>query len=436
MLIAVVLILTRPREKVITPFLLACFNIPIGQVVVLGNLHFSALRILIIAGLVRRATARGSSSGGKFPGGFNSVDRMVVLWTVSAMVTLSLQWLDMQALIHNLGDFLDALGGYLVVRFLIPDGAAIRRTIKALAAICVIQGAFMINEQISHVNVFSYLGGYVLTIRNGRIRSQGAMGCLYAGVLAGVLIPLFVWLWREGKSRMAACAGLAGATAMVFASSASSSLLALGGSLLGLAFWPLRKQMRLICWGFVGMLVSLHLVMKAPVWALIARIDLTGSSSGDHRYHLVDSTIRHFSDWWLLGYRYYNFWGWDMWDLSNQFVAVALTGGLVTLICYIAVFSRSFGAIGTARKQVVGDRGREWFLWCWGSVLFAIVVSQFGINFPAHMLIGLFTLLACTSVATFEAMQSTVRSVEDPAEPQFVFAPGAEGTDLPLSEAR
>jgi len=36
------------------------------------------------------------------------------------LVILSLQWMNMQALIHNLGDFLDAVGGYLVVRFLIP----------------------------------------------------------------------------------------------------------------------------------------------------------------------------------------------------------------------------------------------------------------------------------------------------------------------------
>ena len=75
------------------------------------------------------------------------------------------------------------------------------------------------------------------------------MGCLYAGVFAGVLIPLFLWLWTEGKSRMVACAGLAGATAMVFTSNSSTSWMALRGSLVGLGFWPLRKQMRLVRWG-------------------------------------------------------------------------------------------------------------------------------------------------------------------------------------------
>src|ERR1017187_1476732 len=428
MLIAIVLILTFPRKTAITPFLLAVFTIPVGQVVVLGGLHFTVLRILILAGLARVASFRGLSRGGKFLGGFNAVDQVVVLWTISALTILSLQWMRMDELIHNLGDFLDALGGYLVVRFLISDGEAIRRTFKVLAAICAIQGACMINEQITHLNVFGLLGGIssAVTIRDGKIRSEGVIGCIPAGVFAGALIPLFLWLWTKKRSRMAACGGIAGAIAMVITSNASTSWMALIGGFVGLAFWPLRKRMSQIRWGLLCTLVALHLYMKAPVWALIARVDLTGSSSSDHRYHLVDSCIRNFGDWWLLGYRDYNLWGWDMWDLSNQFVAVALTGGLVTLVFYIAIFSRSFAAIGRARKQVEGDRGQEWLLWCLGSVLFANGVAHFGINYGAQMMVGLFSLLASISVAAFEARQATVRNVGPPGQEQSAYASGAE----------
>ena len=84
MLVVIGLIFTRPRNKVIVPFLLGCFTIPMQQVVVLGGLHFTVLRILIIAGLIRRAILGGTSSAGKFPGGFNGVDRMVILWAVIA----------------------------------------------------------------------------------------------------------------------------------------------------------------------------------------------------------------------------------------------------------------------------------------------------------------------------------------------------------------
>jgi hypothetical protein len=52
--------------------------------------------------------------------------------------------------------------------------------------------------------------------------------------------------------------------------------------------------------------------MKAPVWFLIARIDLAGGSSGYHRAMLIDTFLRHFGDWWLLGTKDAFSWGWDM----------------------------------------------------------------------------------------------------------------------------
>jgi len=418
MLIVIALIFALPRNKVIVPFLLGCFTIPLQQVVVLGGLHFTVLRILIIAALIRRAT----SGGSKFPGGLNGVDRMAMLWVISLQTLVSLQWMEMQSLIHNLGDFLDMFGGYLVVRFFIPDGETVRRTIKTLAVICIIQGVCMLNEQISHVNVFGYVGGLGpwLTIRDGKIRSEGVLGCISAGAWAGALIPLFLWLWTERRNRMLAYAGIAGATAMVFTSNSSTSLLALAASVLGILLWPLRKHTTVIRRGFALMLVGLHLVMHGPVWSLIARVDVTGSSSGYHRYYLVDNCIRHFSDWWLLGYKDYDKWGFMMFDCCNQFVVQAVNGGLVALVAYILIFSRSFGSIGRARKRVEGDRGHEWHLWCLGTALFSVVVAHFGINYPAMMEIGLFTLWALISVATFESQRPVQAKFAMPDDSQLV----------------
>jgi hypothetical protein len=418
MLIVIGLIFTRPRNKVIVPFLLGCFTIPMQQVVVLGGQHFTVVRILIIAALIRRAF----SPANKFPGGFNGVDRMAILWAITVETMVSLQWMQTQVFIHNLGDLLDMLGGYLVIRFFIPDSQAVRRTIKTLAVVCIIQGVCMLNEQISHVNVFGYVGGLGpwLTMRDGKIRSEGAVGCINAGAFAGALIPLFLWLSTERKSRGLGLAGLVGATAMVFTSNSSTSLLALGATVLGIFFWPLRKQMRLVRWGLALTIVALHLVMKAPVWALIGRIDLTGSSSGYHRQMLVDNCIRHFSQWWLIGYKDYPQWGFVMFDCCNQFVVQAVCGGLLALVAYIAIYSRSFGVIGKARKRVQGNRRQEWYLWCLGTAIFSVVVAHFGINYPAVMEIGLFTLWTVISVATFEAKRRAEAKVEIPDDSHMV----------------
>jgi hypothetical protein len=428
LLIAIAMILVLPRAKIITPFLLAFFTIPIGQVVVLGGFHFTALRVLILAGLGRRLSFPSSGSAGKYPGGFNPIDQAVILWSTIAVITFFLQFPGTAAAVQGGGVLLDTLGGYLVVRSFIPDGEAVRRTIKVLAVICIILGITMINEQITHVNLFGLLGGISagVTIRNGQVRSSGTLGCLYAGAFSGVLIPLFVWLWKEKNSRNIALLGILGATAMVITSNSSTSQLALGGSLVGLSFWRFRKKMQLVRRILVCTLVGLHLYMKAPVWALIARIDLTGSSSGYQRFMIIDMTVKHFSQWWLIGTPDYINWGWDSWDLCNQFVAVALTGGLIALIFYIMIFSRGFSALGKARKRVDGDRRHEFLIWCFGATLFATIVAHFGINYMAQLIMGFLPLVACISVVAFEARKSASRTAPSTVRTRFQSVPGNE----------
>jgi hypothetical protein len=433
LLIAIVLVLFLPRKKAIAPFLFAFFTIPIEQVVLLGGFHFTALRFLVLAGLARRVFSRKTASDR-----LGSVDWAVILWSISAAVCFCLEYRETGAIVRQAGNLLDTLGGFLVVRFLVPDGEAMRRTFKTLAAISLVLGACMTFEHFGHRNVFGYVGypSVQVVIRNGRIRAGGTLGCLHAGAFAGVLIPMFFWLWTEGKSRMVAYGGLIGATAMVITSNSSTSYLALGASVAGLAFWPFRERMRILRWGLVCMLVGLHILMKAPVWALIQRIDLTGASSGSQRYMLVDMTIRNFSEWWLVGTKEYVNWGWESWDLCNQFVSVALTGGLLTLIFYVAIFQRCFSSIGTARKLAIGNRNQELLLWCLGSSLFGTVAAHFGINYMAQLIMAFFALVVCIDVASFEARQSTAQEVVVPAREQFSSGAGAVGSYLPLRKAK
>jgi hypothetical protein len=436
LLIAIVLILGLPRRRVITPFLLSFFTIPIGQVLVLGGVHFTALRILILVVLIRMAVSLASSSEIAFAGGFNGLDRLTVLWSLAGPIIFSLQWMEKGAFVAALGDLIDGFGCYLAVRFLIPDGETIRRAVKVLAAVCLTQGADMISEQYTRLNIFALVGGMVLhpDVRNGQVRSEGTLGSLYGGVFAGILIPLFVWLWTQKKSRLAACAGIFGATAMVYTSHSSTSFLAWAGSLVGLAFWPFRKRMRLVRWGFGLTIVGIQAVMKAPIWALIGRIDLTGASSSYQRYMLVDNCLRHFGEWWLLGTKYYNDWGLFMFDVCNQFVWIAVRGGLLTLVLYVMMHKWSFAAIGDARKRIEGDYKQEWLLWCLGAGLWANITASFGVSYLAQLQGILLPLLACIAVASFEAREATVQGTEIQDQSRFASAPRAGRTRPLLGE--
>ena len=402
LILTLVLIFVLPRKHVLIPWLLTVFIVPFGQVVVLAGVHFTVYRIVVLFGLARLAKTKLSARANSLTGGFSAIDAAFTLCALFAFISFSLQWMEAAALVKSLGNLLDALGGYFVLRFLIRDAGDVKRAIKVLAVVAMVLGVCMMNEQLTHKNVFGLLGGTLVNvpIREGQVRSMASFEVyITAGVFGATLIPLLIWLCSDAKARLVGLLGMGGATVMTLTSHSSTPLLAYVAGIVGLCFWPLRKKMRVFRWGLVLVLLTLHLIMKAPVWALIARIDLTGSSSGFHRYMLVDQCIRHFSDWWLIGAKNYNDWGFDMWDLSNQYVACAVTGGLATIVMFVLVISRSFGRLGRARKLVEGDRGREWYLWCICAALLSHVVAYFGIGYFDQMQVAWYALLAVIGVA-------------------------------------
>jgi hypothetical protein len=410
MIVAVILILCLPRKYVIVPVLLGLFLIPPGQVIVAASVHFNVFRLIILAGLARYVMLRQSCPQ---VGGFNFMDRVVTLWAISYLIIYSIQYMDVQAVIKSVGDCLDGLGSYFVLRFLIRDRDDVRRTIKVLATVAIVNALCMLNEQRTGADVFALLGGMIEeVVRDGKIRSQGSFSIfITAGSFGATLPPLMVWLWSDGKAKMISFLGVLAATVMTVTCYASTTLIAYAAGIFALCLWPIRKQMRLVRWGIVAALVGLHLVMHGPVWSLLEHIDLTGSSSSYHRYMLIDSFIRHFTDWWLLGTRDNGSWGWEMWDTSNEYVAYGLSGGLLTFILFLSIISKGFGSLGKARKLVEPNRNEEWFLWCLGATMFSHVVAYFGIGYFDQVRFAWYALLAIISVAVFEVTSSAVPPV-------------------------
>ena len=234
-----------------SPRLLAIFLIPKGQVLVLAGVHLNIYRIILLAGLGRWIISRRSAP---LTGGFNSIDRAFTLFALSDFIIFSLRCMDKQALIMSVGELLDALGGYFVLRFLIRDREDLRQAIKILAVIALIVGLCMINEQRTGVNVFGLLGGTlsVPETRNGAIRSMGPfLHSIPAGAFGATLVPLLVWLWSDVKSRKLAALGLLGATAMAVTGHSSTVLSCYVAGIFGLCMWPLRNHMRVIRYGLL-----------------------------------------------------------------------------------------------------------------------------------------------------------------------------------------
>jgi len=419
MILAIILTLVLPRRFIVVPFVLVTFLAPYSEQLYVLGVHLFVPRILIVVALTRLLLTNPNSPQSRFAGGLNTVDTVFVLWLIFRATSFIILFRgDSGAIIYEGGFIWDMLGAYLVLRMLIQNEDDMVRIVKVFAVIAFICGLTMVNEKLRDQNVFGYLGGRLIPdVREGAIRAEGPFAHpILAGTFGVTLVPLFWWLWHSKKSKVFAISGFIGSTLMMLTCASSTPLFGYLACFIGLAFWPFRNRMRLFRWGVALALVALHLVMKAPVWFLIARVDLIAGNSGYHRAELIDQCIRHFSDWWLIGTTASGTWGFDMWDLSNQFVAEAETGGLFTFICFVLIISRSFSRIGSARKIAENqkDTKQEWFMWFLGISLFAHIVSYFGISYFDNVKIYWCAFLAIVAAATAPILATQKVEVEVP----------------------
>ncbi len=397
LIMAGLLLLFVPRKYVVVPFFLGSLLIPISQTFVLAGVHLMAYRLLVILAWLRMAFGGPTIRGVRL----NIIDKVFILWGISAVLTFSLLWLDVGAVINRIGFLFDAMGVYFLIRVLHRTEEDVRHTIKVLAITVVVISFGMLAERLARVNPFSALGGFSgVDIIDGQIRAMGPFAHpIIAGTCAAGLLPLFAGLWWQRQARFLAAAGAIGAVLMTLASASSTAVAACAAGVSSLLFWPLRKYLQWLRWGVVITLVGLQVAMKAPVWAVIAHVDFTGGSSSYHRFELVNQTIIHFREWWLVGEKSTYQWGFNLWDTANTYVETAVTGGLPTLVLFIAVIVCCFKRLGIARKAARLAAQRRLF-WALGAALFSNAVGFIGISYYDQSAVAWYTLIALISVAT------------------------------------
>jgi hypothetical protein len=403
LILAALLVLVLPRKYIIAPLLAAAFLIPSSQVIVVGSAHFGMLRVLIFVAWIRVLGAKFFSRTKIFSGGVNTLDKIFISLAVFTAIDFVLLWLDTGALLNQLGVMYSVLGVYFLLRFLIRDEEDVIRATHVFACLAVVIAGLMVTEQVTGRSPYAFIGlgsGLKSLIERGdHPRSMAAFAHpILAGTFGAVLMPLFIAIWlKHKKSGSIMLIGIAASIVITIASYSSTPVLVVFAALIGFAMWPLRNGMQWVRRGIALVLLGLHLVMKAPVWALIQRMDLIGGSSGYHRYMLVDLFIRRFGDWWMLGVRDNTTWGWDMWDLANQYVSIGEGAGIIPFVLFIALLVYGFKFLGRARKAPATDRQSERFYWAMSVTLFGFCVAFFGIDLFDQTLVVWYAFLAMIS---------------------------------------
>src|SRR5690606_22754408 len=105
----------------------------------------------------------------------NRLDTLVVLWTISGTVVLTMQYGTVAAFINRIGWSYDILATYFVGRTSLRSWEDIRSIAKTVAVMSVPVATAFLLEWATRYNMFSVFGGVPAEtpIREGRLRCQG-----------------------------------------------------------------------------------------------------------------------------------------------------------------------------------------------------------------------------------------------------------------------
>ncbi len=385
-----------PRRFAFLPLLIAICHFQSVPVVEVG-VAFSACKLVIMAGLLRAWRDRTFVWFTREP-----LDLSVVLWAV---------WMLLSGFAHNPKDhnpitirlsvIYDFAGGYLYARSFLRSHDDFVRFLKCLGVVMMPLAVEAIYEKTVHLNFYSLVSGsgQPVVTREGRVRSAGPFGhpILFGTFAAGAVI-LLIPLWPRHRKWI--IGGIAACLVVVMCSGSSGPILTMLSGLFGVALWRWRRSVGRIRTLVIAAFVLLHLVMQAPVWYLMAKIDLAGGSTGWHRAELITTALNHLGEWWLVGTDYTRHWipygvPWSAnhIDITNQYISMGVSGGLLLVFCFIMMLIKAFQLLGRGLRGLrkTSDPA-EFLLWCVGAALFAhcftfISVSYFDQNFAALALL-------------------------------------------------
>lgn len=368
------------RRHALLPIIFIAMFVTTAQRFVIGELDFPFLRVLIMLGWIR-VFVLGETRRFKMI----ALDWFTIYWGVGFFIANSIR--D-GLVIYSCGWMIDNLGAYFLFRILLRSREEMYESIKYAALLAIPVAAAFVFEKVTRYNMFSVFGGVneITWLRQGKLRCMGSFshpilaGCFFAG-----LLPLIGTLWKKSteskRGRMLCAAGMVSAMTVVICCASSTPLMAAVAGICALVLFAQHKSVPLLRYATLFGLFVLHFfVMEKPVWHLIARIDLTGGSTGYHRYRLIQATIDRFSEWWLIGTTDTAHWGHHLFDTTGHFVNQCTDGGLFSFLMFCGMLFFAFRAVGRVIKYSP-EPADKWLVWTVGAGLFANCVAFIGVSY-------------------------------------------------------
>ena len=300
-----------------------------------------------------------------------------------------------------LGRTLDGISIYLIARAYVRNLDDLRTVLLGAAIVAVPVMIGFIIEKSTRYNIFSTFGGVpeITAIRDGKLRAQGAFTHpIIAGVFWVVFMGMFFGvLLAKIRTIRDFIIGWIGTISAALAALMTASSTPIAGLLIVLVGWctfPLRAHLRAIRWTILFVAVFLHVLSRNGIHALLfTKISFITASTGHWRYMLIDGMIDSFSQWALIGKRDANF-NYAFRDITNDYIATALHGGVITLVLKIAAIAFAFAAIGRVIRAAQ-NRADLLLAYGLGVGLLTVILSMLSVSMflqgeiPVYLTLGM-----------------------------------------------
>lgn len=419
-LVSIGLVLLGSRRFALWGLLIVVLFATQGQHVLWFGFNVFALRLVEVSALVR-VIVRGELRETRF----NAMDKVFLLFQVARVTMYYLQ--GSEGLSYQMGVLVDGCCCYYPCRALLRDAEGFRQLVRDLPFLLGPYVVCILYEMAAGQSVFVSMGGLPeeAWTRSGRYRCTGSFRHpVLSGSVGVTFLPIFLGLAFSPETRKRALVGIVLCLGIIVsANSGGVQMTAMAAA--GAWFcWQWRTRMRAIRWGLVISLVTLHMIMKAPVWYLMARVSDVVGGDGWHRANLLDKFIGSFSEWWLVGMPITKTQDWAAtnmaWggiDVTNGFANIGLNGGLLPLVLFIVVLVRGYQAVGASLRAVrAGEQDStrlEPFIWGLGVALTAHLVNLMGIAYWDQ-----FNAIWCLHLAAISGLYVTAAEAPAVIEPE------------------
>ena len=380
--------LALPSRLIFLPLLVATCHLPNVSFFSLAGFDFSITRLLICLGLMRAVVSRRLVWSPR-----NGLDMALLVWACIALgSSIGHGSEDGNPLVARMGLVYNVAGAYLYARAYVRDHEGVLLFVKCLVVTICVLAVMLVVENVTHRNLYAVFGGVnpVAFLREGKIRSMGPFAHpILTGTAGATSFALALAL--SSTDRRWARLGAVGCVLTTLCSSSSGPLASLFlAVVVQTGLWRWRANLSQVRWTVLALLVGLQLVMKAPVWYLMARIDIVGGSTGWHRAELITAGMRHLNEWWLLGTDRTVHWmptgvSWspNHTDITNHYLMMGVTGGLPLLLSFVGILIVSFVAVGRqmARLRTEGAVSSEYTCWSVGCALFTHSVTFLSVSY-------------------------------------------------------